>query len=281
MPPAARVRFPDGQEKTASAGFRWQTPAVCLFLILAVFAVFGQTAWFAFVNYDDNVYVYDNALVQHGLTLHGVAQVFTHSECNFYHPLTMISLMLDYQLYGLHPGGYHFTNVLVHAASAVLLFLILRQMTGAFWRSALVAAVFAIHPLRVESVAWVTERKDVLGAFFFMLTLGAYARYVRKPDSTPRYLMVLGLFTSGLLCKPVAVTLPFLLLLLDYWPLHRVTMEMPGGGFLGFPRRLILEKIPLVALALLASVTTYFAEGIAIMPGNGRAVPFPCGSPMP
>jgi len=247
---------------------------VCVFLALAVLIVFGQTAHFGFVNYDDDVYVYNNAKVTGGLTLPGVAWVFTHAACNFYHPLTMISLMLDYQLHQLNAGGYHLTNVLIHAASAVLLFLILRRMTGALWRSAFVAAVFAIHPLRVESVAWVTERKDVLGAFFFMLTLGAYVRYVRDPNSLGRYLMVALFFAVGLLCKPTAVALPFLLLLLDYWPLHRFAapmptratappMEQPGCCF-GIPRRLILEKVPLLALAALASVGTYFAEGEAV-----------------
>ena len=155
---------------------RWRVAAVCLVLATITFAVFGQTAGFEFVNFDDDLYVYENTKVAGGLSLKGLAWVFTHADCNFYHPLTMLSLMADYQLHGLHAGGYHLTNVLLHTASAILLFLVLRQMTGALWRSAFVAALFAIHPLRVESVAWVAERKDVLSAFFFMLTLGAYAR---------------------------------------------------------------------------------------------------------
>ena len=253
----------------------WQVLCVCAFLVLAVLAVFGQTAYFDFVNYDDDLYVYANAKVTSGLTLQGIAWAFTHVACNFYHPLTMISLMLDDQLHGLHPGGYHITNVLIHAASAVLLLLILRQMTGALWRSAFVAAVFAIHPLRVESVAWVTERKDVLGTFFFMLTLGAYVRYVRRPNSLGRYLMVAVFFVLDLLCKPTALALPFALLLLDYWPLNRFAPPTPTGTpaatrgqpeCFGIPRRLILEKIPLVALAMVASVATYFAQGKAVVP---------------
>ena len=176
---------------------RWRAPAVCLVLAAITFAVFGQTAGFGFVNFDDDIYVYENAMVAGGLSLKGLAWVFTHADCNLYHPLTMLSLMADYQLHGLHAGGYHFTNVLLHTASVILLFLILRQMTGALWRSAFVAAVFAIHPLRVESVAWVAERKDVLGAFFFMLTLGAYVRYVRKPNSLARYLMVAARVRAG------------------------------------------------------------------------------------
>jgi tetratricopeptide (TPR) repeat protein len=236
---------------------RWRVAVLCLVLAAITFAVFGQTAGFGFVNYDDNVYVYENANVAGGLSLKGLAWVFTHADCNFYHPLTMLSLMGDYQLHGLHAGGYHFTNVLLHTASAILLFLILRQMTGALWRSAFVAAVFAIHPLRVESVAWVAERKDVLGCFFFMLTLGAYARYVRKPNSRARYLVVAAAFVLALLSKPTMVTLPFVLLLLDYWPLNRFEQSRKLSG-------LILEKIPLLALAAGACVMTVLAEGKAI-----------------
>ncbi len=155
----------------------WQVAGLCLGLAAITLAVFGQTAGFGFVNFDDDAYVYDNGRVAGGLSLKGLAWVFTHADCHLYHPLTMLSLMGDYQLHGLQAGGYHLTNVALHTASVLLLFLILRRMTGAVWRSAFVAAVFAIHPLRVESVAWVAERKDVLGTFFFMLTLWAYVRY--------------------------------------------------------------------------------------------------------
>jgi tetratricopeptide (TPR) repeat protein len=267
---------------------RWTALGICFFLVAIIWVVFGQTAHFGFVNYDDNLYVYENAKVMGGLTRRGVAWVFTHAECKFYHPLTMLSLMLDYQLHGLEPGWYHLTNVLIHAASAVLLFLILRRMTGALWRSAFVAAVFAIHPLRVESVAWVTERKDVLGTFFFMLTLGAYVRYALQPNSLGRYLMVAGAFLLDLLCKPTAVTLPFLLLLLDYWPLGRMggiknlDFRIENGEIgttdgrcaigAGWEKRvaavpfwgLVREKIPLLALAAGACVVTYLAEGKAV-----------------
>jgi tetratricopeptide (TPR) repeat protein len=236
---------------------------LCLLLALAVLAVFGQTAHFGFVNFDDDHYVYENPRLTSGLSFQDVAWAFTHAECSLYHPLTMISLRLDYQLYGLHASGYHLTNVLIHTASVILLFLLLRRMTGALWRSALVAAVFAIHPLRVESVAWVTERKDVLGTFFFMLTVGAYVRYVRKPDSLARYLAVAVFFVLDLLCKPMAVTLPFVLLLLDYWPLNRFVPATPSR-IVGIPRRLILEKIPLLALAAAACVATVMAAGTAV-----------------
>ena len=245
---------------------RWQALGICLALAAIIFAVFGQTAGFGFVNFDDDPYVCQNARVAGGLSLKGLAWVFTHADCNFYHPLTMLSLMADYQLHGLHAGGYHCTNVLLHTASAILLFLVLRQMTGALWRSAFVAALFAIHPLRVESVAWVAERKDVLGAFFFMLTLGAYARYVRQPNSLARYLMVAAAFVLALLSKPTVVTLPFALLLLDYWPLQRfdqpATVHQPK--YFGIPWRLILEKIPLLALAAGVCAITVMAEGEAV-----------------
>jgi protein O-mannosyl-transferase len=230
---------------------RWRVPAVCLMLAAITFAVFGQTVGFGFIDFDDNLYVYENARVTGGLSLKGIIWVFTHSDCNLYHPLTMLSLMTDYQLYGLHAGGYHFTNVLLHTASVILLFLILQQMTGALWRSAFVAAVFAIHPLRAESVAWVAERKDVLSGFFFMLTLAAYVHYVRNPKSPARYLMVAAAFVLALLSKPTVVTLPFVLLLLDYWPLRRV--ESAG--------KLALEKLPLLALAAGGCATTVLAVG--------------------
>jgi tetratricopeptide (TPR) repeat protein len=247
----------------------WQGLCVCVFLALAVWAVFGQTAHFEFVNFDDDVYVYKNPQVTGGLSLEGMARTFTHAECSLYHPLTMISLMWDYHLHGLQAGGYHLTNVLIHTASVMLLFLILRRMTGAVWRSAFVAAVFAIHPLRVESVAWVTERKDVLGTFFFMLTVGAYVRYVEEGKMQNAkcrvyYAAAAGFFVLDLLSKPMAVTLPFVLLLLDYWPLHRFAPQTPTRPG-GIPKGLILEKIPLMALAAAACVVTYFAAGKAVM----------------
>lgn len=245
---------------------KWAAFSVCVFLVLAVLAVFGQTAGFGFVNLDDDIYVYANPVVTGGLVCKNLALVWIHAECNFYHPLTMMSLMADYQIHQLQPGGYHLANVLIHAASAVALFLVLRRMTGAFWRSAFVAAVFAVHPLRAESVAWVAERKDVLATFFFMLTLGAWLHYVRKTGSSGRYLAVAGVFALGLLCKPTAVTMPFLLLVLDYWPLGRFAAPAPQPLLCGIPRKLILEKIPLLALAAAASVAAYFAQGRDVAP---------------
>ncbi len=259
---------------------RWRTPVLCLGLAVITFAVFGQTLGHEFVNFDDDAYVYDNATVTGGLSLKGFAWVFTHAECDLYHPLTMLSLMADYQLHGLHAGGYHFTNVLLHTASVILLFLILRQMTGALWRSAFVAAVFAIHPLRVESVAWVAERKDVLGGFFFMLTLAAYARYVRLPNSPVRYSMVAAAFVLALLSKPTVVMLPFVLLLLDYWPLQRFQEPelAKNRKYFRIPRRLILEKIPLLALAAGACAMTVLAAGKFIAGHADVPMPFRIGN---
>ena len=234
---------------------RWIVPCLCLALAGMTFAVFGQTLGFGFIEYDDNLYVYENAQVTGGLSLKGLAWVFTHAECYLYHPLTMVSLMADYQFHGLHAWGYHLTNVLLHATSVLLLFLILRQTTGTLWRSAFVAALFAVHPLRAESVAWVAERKDVLSGFFFMLTLGAYAHYARKPVVV-RYLLVVVLSVLALLSKPTMVTLPFLLLLLDYWPLRRVEPW----------RRLVMEKLPLMALAGAACITTVLVVGEGVAP---------------
>jgi protein O-mannosyl-transferase len=239
----------------------WQNAAVCLFLALAVWAVFGQTIGFAFVNYDDNLNVYENGVVAQGLNLKSVGWAFAHAQTSNWIPLTTLSHMLDCQLFGLHAAGHHLVNVLWHAAAAALLFLLLREMTGALWRSAFVAALFAIHPLRAESVAWVSERKDVLSGFFFMLTIWAYVRYSRRP-SRRGYLAVMVIFAIGLLSKIMLVTLPGVLLLLDYWPLDRL---YDRGQFL----RLVKEKIPLLALALGACVVSVMVPGLLVT-GDAR-----------
>jgi len=173
---------------------------VCAFLALAVLAVFGQTSGFGFVNYDDPTSVYENPVVEKGLSAHAVGWAFTHAQVANWIPLTTLSHMLDCQVFGLHAGGHHLVNVLWHAANAMLLFLVLRQLTGSLWRSAFVAALFAVHPLRAESVAWVSERKDVLSGFFFLLTIGAYVHHVGKPSRAGYVVMVL-LFALGLLAK--------------------------------------------------------------------------------
>ena len=176
---------------------RRQTRAVCALLVLSVALVFGQTLRHGFVNIDDGVYVTENPYISHGLTPSGVAWAFTQSQAGNWHPLTGLSHMLDCQIYGLGAGGHHLTSVLLHAATAVLLFLVLSRMTGNLWPSAVVAALFAVHPLRAESVAWVSERKDVLSGLCFMLTLGAYVWFVRGPASWKRYLLLL-VVRSGL-----------------------------------------------------------------------------------
>ena len=265
---------------------------VCVFLAAAVWVVFGQTLGHKFVNYDDNSYVYENPQVIQGLSLKGIGWAFTHSVAANWHPLTLMSHMLDCQWYGLQAGGHHLTSLLLHAATAILLFLVLREMmglrpeksigatppqAGALWPSAFVAAVFAIHPLRVESVAWVSERKDVLSGLFFMLTLGAYTRYAQGRSrvesrgwsagpsslaldprpSTLDYCLVLLFFALGLMCKPMLVTVPFVLLLLDYWPLNR--FGAAANRFLTF-RKLIVEKIPLIIFSIAVCVVTLLVQ---------------------
>jgi hypothetical protein len=251
------------QSKGGPAGRkdRWLVFGICVFLGAITWLVFGQTLRHDFVNVDDTEYVLKNVEVARGLTSEGAVWAFTHFHVSNWHPLTWISHMLDCQFFGLSPGGHHLTNVLLHMATAICLFLVLRQMTAALWRSAFVAAVFAIHPLRVESVAWVAERKDVLSGLFFVLTIGAYVRYARRP-SRAGYAAVTVLFALGLMCKPMLVTLPFVLLLLDYWPLNRVG----NRNFLQVLRRLVLEKLPLFALAAASGLVTLFAQKGVIQP---------------
>src|SRR5437868_3490584 len=225
--------------------------AVCGVIVLLIGIVFGQTLSYDFVNYDDKTYVYGNPLVSAGLSLHGLSQALVDTQTNNWHPLTIISHMIDCQLYDLKAGGHHFTNVFLHTIAAVLLFFWLRNITGkgqsgSDWQSAFVTALFAIHPLRVESVAWIAERKDVLSAVFFFLTLGAYVRYTRG-RSFGRYLTMSILFACGLMSKPMLVTTPAVLLLLDYWPLKRIA---DGKSF----RRMTLEKLPLFALSAASSI---------------------------
>jgi len=251
--------------------------AICAALIVITWAVFGQTVGHDFVNFDDPIYVSENDHVRAGLSWQGVAWAFTHVHSHNWHPLTTMSHMLDCQLFGLKPGAHHFVNVLLHSATAALLFFLLAQFTGSpsspqdesvsprrpdrtgtIWGSAFVAAVFAIHPLHVESVAWISERKDVLSGLFFVLTLLAYFYYTRKPN-IGRYLSVSILFACGLMSKPMLVTLPVILLLLDYWPLKR--LSGPSA------RRVLVEKIPLVILSIASAVGTLVAqnEGIGLV----------------
>jgi Tfp pilus assembly protein PilF len=230
---------------------------ICLGLALIVILPFYQTSQFKFVHYDDAIYILGNKNIQAGFNWSSVSWAFTTLfGCNW-HPLTWLSFMLDYKMYGTNAGGYHLTNVLIHLVNTLLLFLIFGRMTGGLWKSGFVAALFAVHPLHVESVAWVMERKDVLSAMFWLLTMAAYAYYADKP-SLKRYGWVFIAFGLGLMSKPMLVTLPAVLFLLDYWPLRR----FEEGAFVA-GRRLILEKIPLIAMSAVVSVITIYAQDLS------------------
>lgn len=247
------------------------TIAIYLFLAAITLAVFGQTTRYEFVNFDDDLYVYDSPVIKAGLTIKGIALAFTSPHARNWHPLATISHMLDYQLYGLNAGGHHATNVFLHMLAVLVLFRVLQQMTNAMWQSAIVAALFAVHPLHVESVAWVSERKDVLSALFFFLMLGAYVRYARVP-SIWRYLLVTVLFAFGLMSKPMLVSAPVILLLLDYWPLKRIKSQKSAvksrkseiSAQWSVVRGLILEKIPLLLLSASSCVITFVVQKRAI-----------------
>lgn len=237
----------------------WRTTVVCLVLFVGTVALYTRALDYGFTNYDDPSYVTANPHVQGGLSWAGLRWAFA-GRTDYWHPLTWLSHMLDWQLYGGRAPGHRLTSILWHAANAVLVFLVLRRLTGAFWASALCAALFAWHPLRVESVVWIPERKDVMSGAFFLLTLWAYAGYVDRRRAGgagvgARYGLTLALFAAGLMCKPVLVTLPGVLLLLDFWPLGR----WPVSGAAA-PREtaafLLVEKAPFVLLsALIAAVT--------------------------
>lgn len=253
---------------------------VCLVLAVVTVLVYLPVLHNGFVNYDDPDYLVNNPHVNAGLTWSGILWAFRSTAASNWHPLTWISLMADCQLFGVNAAGTHLVNVLFHTANAVLLFLLLSRLTGALWRSAFVAALFAWHPLHVESVAWAAERKDVLSGFFWMLTLLAYAGYVRRVTSdgcraagtvspAPRatrhasrfYILSLLLFACGLMSKPMVVTLPFVLLLLDFWPLRRITN---GEWRMANLVPLVLEKIPFFVLTIASCVITRVAQNGAV-----------------
>ena len=243
---AKRASHP--QPTTAPIPARQVAPewVVTVILVALTMAAFLPACGNGFVEYDDQLYVTENPRVQAGLSS-GLAWAVTDTSSSAWHPLAWWSLQLDAQLYGLDPTGFHFTNIAFHTLSVVLLFWALRGMTGALVPSAAVAALFAVHPLRVEAVVWVSERKDTLATLFWMLALLAYSWYVRRP-SVRRYLLVAAPLAVGLLAKPTLVTLPFVLLLLDYWPLNRLT------------RGAVLEKLPLFAVVIAGSVVTVLAQ---------------------
>ncbi len=243
----------------AAAAFKLRSGLwIYLLLAIAVFAVYIQVLHFDFVNYDDPDYVTENLHVRAGLTTPSVAWAFTSSFAGNWFPLTWLSHMLDCQLFGLDSGWHHFTNVCIHVLTTLLLFAVLQRITGARWRSALVAFLFALHPLHVESVAWVAERKDVLSAFFWVLTLWCYATYVARPGPR-RYALTLLAFCLGLMAKPMLVSLPIALLLLDRWPFERGIR--------------ILEKLPFFALSVAGSVVTYLVHRNAGATASFELVP--------
>ena len=238
---------------------------IAIFLFALTWAVFGQTGNYQFINYDDPLYVLDNAHVRAGLTWRGIAWAFTHVHSQNWHPLTTMSHMFDCQLFGVNPGAHHLVNVFFHSIAAVLLFILLAQITNSIWASAFVAAVFAIHPLRVESVAWIAERKDVLSGVFFMLTLLAYFRWTRK-QTVGRYLAMSILFGCGLMSKPMLITTPIILLLLDYWPLNRSQKSEVRSQKSSNPpwTKLVVEKVPLFVLSIGSCFATLWAQNFAL-----------------
>lgn len=252
---------------------------ICLLLAGAALLAYFQVKDHDFITFDDNMYVYENPMVRAGLTWPGVKWAFTAMHSSNWHPLTWLSHMLDCQICGMWPGGHHLTNVVFHLANTLLLFLFWARVTGALWPSALVAALFALHPVHVESVAWVSERKDVLSTFFWLATLWAYASYVSAPG-VKRYVLIMLWFALGLMAKPMLVTLPLVLLLLDYWPLGR--MQAGGALATGLAGQsesgpgqlklvywpLIKEKLPLFALAALSGLITVVAQK-----GSGSLMP--------
>jgi protein O-mannosyl-transferase len=275
---------------------------ILLLLTVATLLAFWQVNYSDFIpQYDDGDYVTQNPHIQHGISIEGFRWALTATHAANWHPLTWMSHMLDIQLYGLSPQGHHLTNLLFHIANTLLLFLIFHRMTKALWQSAFVAALFALHPLHVESVAWVAERKDVLSTFFWMLTMGAYLYYVERPGLL-RHFAVLIFFALGLMAKPMLVTLPFVLLLLDYWPLKRFKQRAVSQAIAGptgemhvdqreenaerqtglkyqwsLIRSLLMEKIPLFVLAVLSCIVTYIVQqkagavaAIAVFPLNVR-----------
>jgi len=265
---------------------------ICLFLALITFVTFSRTLSYDFVNYDDDLYVTANSRVQKGLNMENIVWAFSTTDIANWHPLTWLSHMLDVQLWGMNSGRHHLVNVFFHITNALLLFLTLNRMTGALWCSGFVAVLFAVHPLNVESVAWVAERKNVLSTFFWLLTIWSYCQYVEKPVRV-KYLAVILFFMLGLMTKPMLVTLPFVLLLLDYWPLkrfrfaaaltshqlpfinpsksddksHSHQFDIPSGLSSAFQNRsflsLIREKIPLFVLSGFSCGVTYLAQNSA------------------
>lgn len=238
------------------AGVRSREHILAGALFLATLAVYVNTLTFDFVNLDDPHYIVNHSVIREGITAEGLGWIATQVHLGNWHPLASFSHMLDCELFGLNPAGHHFTSVLLHSVNTALLFLVLASMTSHVWPAALAAGLFGLHPLHVESVAWISQRKDVLSMLFGLLTVAAYIRFARKPV-VPRYLPVVGLYTLALLSKGMLVTLPFVLLLLDYWPLRRFARDEDSPYKGEKPQDLVIEKFPLFALAAVLSFVTF------------------------
>ena len=279
------LRAPDGADSLPRLTGRRQLIGLGIGLAIATLVVFSRSFDFDFIRFDDPGYVFEKRHVSTGLSFENVRWAFTTGEQANWHPLTWLSLQLDASLQGgPKPGGFHATNVLLHAVNSALLFWVLAQMTGAVWRSLMVGALLALHPLHVESVAWVSERKDVLSSLFWMLTMAAYLAYARRPGVL-RYLTVFGCLAFGLMAKPMLITLPFVLLLLDYWPLMRLHQFASSSanestlpeerGWRVIAWRLVLEKLPLFALAAASCAITYVVQAKGHAVGTLERYPFP------
>ena len=249
----------------------WMKAILSLIIAVSVFTVYYQVISFDFINFDDPVYVKDNPIIKHGISWQGTKWAFSVVYASNWHPLTWISHMVDVELYSMRPGMHHLTNVFLHMLNSILLFIVIERMTGTLWKSAFVAALFALHPLHVESVVWISERKDVLSTLFWLLTMLGYHWYVQRRNIN-RYLLVTSLFLLGLMAKPMLVTMPFVLLLLDFWPLRSKKFILNPSNIIENVRTqpvirdheaiqfLFLEKIPLIIMAFAACGETFYAQ---------------------
>jgi tetratricopeptide (TPR) repeat protein len=253
---------------------RLHKTGIALFLFIIVFAAYWQVGGHEFISYDDPEYITDNSAVRQGLTFGSIIWAFTTFHASNWHPITWLSHMLDIELFGMNPAGHHIVNVILHSINSILLFLLLNRYTRFLWRSAAVAALFALHPLHVESVAWAAERKDVLSALFWMLTLYHYAGYVQKPNLS-KYFITVTFFTLGLMAKPMLVTLPVVMLLLDYWPLRRfesALLKDTSYSAQHSPWYLCKEKLPFLALVIGACTVTIYAQKAALSPLSNTTI---------
>ena len=259
---------------------------ISISVIAIILASYWQVQNYGFISYDDQLYIVDNYRIHSGFTFKSIVDALTNVHTGHWHPLTIMSHMLDWNLFGDNAGGHHWTSVIIHILNAVLLFLFFQYLTGAIWKSAFIAALFAIHPINVESVAWIAERKNVLSTFFWILTMFLYVWYVRSP-SWKRYLPMFLCFALGLMAKPMLVTLPFVLLLLDYWPLNRTIINQQNKNQAEIPEpislkkykitSLIWEKVPLLFLTAISICLTFYAAksvgtiaSLNILPLNKR-----------